>query len=76
VEKNGGNNFLFGAQGGQGNYCDAQTMSDYKCEVASSFPCVILRDVMHDGGTFKIKGPYQEPFLRHVKSLKTSFLGF
>jgi hypothetical protein len=27
-------------------------------------------------GTFKIKGPYQEPFLGHVKSLKTSFSGF
>ncbi len=46
---NATNNLLFGTQGGKGgNYCDAETMSDCDCETISSFPCVILKDVVHD----------------------------
>jgi hypothetical protein len=49
LEMNATNNLLFGTQGGKGgNYCDAETMSDCDCETISSFPCVILKDVVHD----------------------------
>jgi len=40
---------LIGTQGGKGgDYCDVKAMSECDYEAASSLPCVILRDVVHD----------------------------